>query len=247
MNLLLLDAHEIGPDGTAVLRGRRADHLRLVLQVTVGQEVRAGIIDGASGVALVLAVDQETVTVRLACTAPAPVAPRDTLVLAVPRPKVLACILEHATALGFRQILLTRTWRVDKSHLAASVLRPADIRAHLVAGLEQARRTLLPEVRLFHLFRPFVEDELPRLLPAGPRIVAHPVAAATLLQVPVSRSDAFTVAIGPEGGFIPFEIELLGGAGFVPVSCGPHPLRTETAVAVFKGQLNLLRDLARPS
>ena len=38
---------------------------------------------------------------------------------------------------------------------------------------------------------------------------------------------------GPAGAF--------AAQGFLPVSCGARPLRTETALAVLKGQFDLLR------
>jgi RsmE family RNA methyltransferase len=45
------------------------------------------------------------------------------------------------------------------------------------------------------------------------------------------------VAIGPEGGFIPYEVSLLQAAGLKPVSLGARILRVETAVAVALGKL----------
>ena len=37
------------------------------------------------------------------------------------------------------------------------------------------------------------------------------------------------LAVGPEGGWNPFELELLDAHGFVAVSAGPRTLRTDTA------------------
>jgi 16S rRNA (uracil1498-N3)-methyltransferase len=68
------------------------------------------------------------------------------LVLALPRPRMLARSLEHVTALGVKRITLLHTRRVEKSYWMSPELAPEKIRTHLVLGLEQARDTRLPEV-----------------------------------------------------------------------------------------------------
>ena len=44
-------------------------------------------------------------------------------------------------------------------------------------------------------------------------------------------------AIGPEGGFIPNEIEMLGRIGFRPVTLGPRILHVEAAVPALLAKL----------
>jgi RsmE family RNA methyltransferase len=171
---------------------------------------------------------------------PAPVA-TDALLLAVPRPKVLLRLLEHAAALGFGRIVLCRTWRVEKSHLLSTAMQPATQGEHLRLGLEQAGRTQLPTVQLFPLFKPMVEDSLAGLDLPRPRFVAHPHAATGTAELDLPRGTPFTLALGPDGGFLPYEVDQLVQHGFTPVSCGAHPLRTESAFSVLAGQLDLLR------
>jgi RsmE family RNA methyltransferase len=83
-------------------------------------------------------------------------------------------------------------------------------------------------------FRPFVEDELSGLTAGSLCLVAHPDSAQ---PCPGNLAGPFTLAIGPEGGFIPFEIDLLSRQGFRPVHLGPRPLRVETAVPALLGRL----------
>ncbi len=242
MNLLLLWRHELASDGTLHLDDDRARHLCRVLRVQPGQALVAGCVNESTGVAVVLSVARDAVRVRYepraSCQAPCSRA----LLLAMPRPKVLSRCLEHAAALGYTKIALFRSYRVEKSHLTSHKLDPDDMQRHLVHGLEQARRVHLPELRVFERFKPFVEDELPTWVPKAQRYVAHPTASNPLSEQRL-ESAAYTLAIGPEGGFIPFEVAALEAQGFVPVSAGAAPLRVESALSYLTAQLDLLASL----
>ena len=50
------------------------------------------------------------------------------------------------------------------------------------------------------------------------------------------------LAVGPEGGWVPFELELLQAHGFAPVSLGARALRTDTACIAL---ISLVRDALR--
>jgi RsmE family RNA methyltransferase len=49
------------------------------------------------------------------------------------------------------------------------------------------------------------------------------------------------VAIGPEGGWIPYEVGMLEARGFQAFSLGPRILRVDVAVPYILGQLELAR------
>ncbi|MCA8975717.1 MAG: 16S rRNA (uracil(1498)-N(3))-methyltransferase [Planctomycetes bacterium] len=243
MNLLLLEPGEVDETGRATIRGRRARHVRQVLRAAPGQQLRAGLLDGPIGLAEIEAIADDELTVKAKFDQVAPAAV-DAVLMAVPRPKVLLRMLGHAAALGFGRIILLRTWRVDKSHLASTAMDPTTQREHLVLGLEQAGRTMLPRVDFFPLFRPFVEDRLPMLGLPPARFVADPRAPTGTEAIALGRAAAFALALGPDGGLLPYEVEQLASCGFLPVHCGRQPLRTETALAVMTGQLDLVRRQA---
>ena len=113
-------------------------------------------------------------------------------------------------------------------------MHPENIRQELLRGLEQARDTVVPQVSLHRLFKPLVQDVLPALVEGTLGLVADPGAADAC---PRSLAGAATLAVGPEGGFIPYEVELLQASGFRPVTLGPRILRVEHAVTALLARL----------
>jgi RsmE family RNA methyltransferase len=236
MNIILLEPEELGPSFEVDLVDHRAQHLAKVLRVKPGDRVRVGVLDGLRGEAEVLAVDARRVTLRYRCDEPPPPAGPDTLLLAFARPKVLQRCLEHATALGFGQIILFRSRRVEKSHLSSHAIEAAAIDQRLRRGLEQSRRTIRPTVHLVSRFRELIEHGLERWVPLENRFVADADADAEAALASVSP-EPFSLVIGPEGGLIPHELEQFTLHGFRQVRGGALPLRVETALAYLSGQL----------
>ncbi len=234
MNLLVLEPDELLPDGTARLAGRRLAHAREVWNAQSGDRLRAGVVGGPTGTAEILSVDTDLLHVRLDLTEPPPPRPGVDLVLAMPRPKVLKRLLSTVAQLGVDRVVLLAASRVERSYFGSPVLEPESVRRALIEGLEQARDTVLPEVIVRERFRPFVEDEVDALFPApARRLLAHPHAEAALGTIP--GAPRTVLAVGPEGGWVPFELDLLAARGFAPFSLGPRILRTETLVPYLIG------------
>lgn len=244
MNLILLrDEDRVGGD-LFRLTDARARHIVQVLGAKVGSTIRTGIVDGPVGSGHVTRVDGALVELAFGEPCPAPPRALVDLVLAIPRPKSLRKLLPEVTALGVDRIVLTRTWRVAKPYVTADVLEPREYLPLLHEGLMQGRRTHLPRVLVEPLFKPFVEDRAPAMFAdSAVRLVAHPTAAHSIATVRLRPHDRVVVAVGPEGGFIPYEVQALERAGFEAVTMGPHPLRVETACVALLAQLCVLRGL----
>ena len=58
-------------------------------------------------------------------------------------------------------------------------------------------------------------------------------------MLPAPTHDPMVLAIGPEGGWVPFELELLEAHGFQRLTAGARVLRVDTAVPFLLGQLAL--------
>lgn len=234
MNLVLLLPEDLVAPDRARLTGRRLTHVREVHRAAVGGELAVGLLGGAMGRGRVLRLDDEALELSFVLDqAPPPKLPL-TLVIALPRPKVLNRVVAAAASLGAARLVLLNAWKVEKAYWASPRLRPESLREQLLLGLEQAKDTVLPELQLARLFRPFVEDDLPGLVGQGTGLVAHPGAGG---ETPKLLLAPITLAIGPEGGWIDAEFDSLCRAGLRPLDLGPRILRTETALAALVGRL----------
>jgi RsmE family RNA methyltransferase len=235
MNLILLFPDDFTDQQNQVrLQGRRLKHVLDVHRAAIGDELWVGLANGNIGTGRVTRLDEQVIEMEVLLDQPTPSPLPMTLILALPRPKVLKRVLRSVSAMGVKRIILLNSFRVEKSYWQSPVLDSDALQEQLVLGLEQAKDTMLPEVLLRPLFKPFVEDELPGLIKGTLPLAAHPVAFA---PCPRDIKRAVTLAIGPEGGFIPYEIEKLVACGFTAVQMGERILSVETAVPALISRL----------
>ncbi len=235
MNMILLFREDFIDGGSRVrIEGRRLKHVLEVHRASPGDDLCVGMLGGEIGRGKIICLDREhlEMDVRLGITPPSflPV----TLVMALPRPKVLRRTLAAASSMGVKKIILINSHRVEKSFWQSPVLTRESIEMQLIKGLEQARDTVMPEVMVQPLFKPFVEDELPAIIRETTALLAHPQAASIC---PRGLEGPVTLAVGPEGGFIPYEIEKLMSCGFLAVSMGKRTLSVESAVPALLSRL----------
>jgi RsmE family RNA methyltransferase len=232
---VLLEADEIA-GGMAILRGRRAKHIHTVHRAQPGDSLQVGVVQGRMGLGLVRTAAADEVVLELTLSDDPPVAPGIDLIVALPRPKVARRVLSMAASLGVKRLVFLNALRVERSYFDSPLLEPEAVREELLLGLEQGCDTLLPEVLIRDRFKPFVEDELESLWPRpGTRLMAHPTARQSVHALTVT--SRCVIAIGPEGGWIPFELRLLEAHGFETISLGPRILRVETAIPFVFGQV----------
>jgi RsmE family RNA methyltransferase len=233
MNLILLASDDVAAADVVRLSGGRAEHIRGVLRGSPGDDLVVGMVNGRIGRGTVIRLEPLELRVTLERDPPPPLPV--TLILALPRPKVLNRVIAGATSMGVKKIFVINAWRVEKSYWKSPRLAPENLHRQMVAGLEQAVDTVLPSIELRRLFRPFVESELPSIAAGTRALVAHPRAGAGF---PGELRGPVTLSIGPEGGFIEQEIESLQRIGFEAVSMGPRILRVETAIAAMLAQVS---------
>jgi RsmE family RNA methyltransferase len=235
LNLLLFSADDRLEADKVSVRGRRLKHLRQVHRANVGDRLRVGEIGGLIGEGEILDINEDVANLTVALDSAPPDKLPLSLVLALPRPKMLRRILRTVAEFGVAELHLINSYRVEKSYWQSPVLEDLAIREYLLLGLEQSRDTLLPLVKHHQRFKPFVEDILPGVLGHhNTALLAHP---GDYPPCPRNVDGETIVVVGPEGGFIPYEVEKLQEAGCQLVSLGPRILRVENAVTSLLGRL----------
>jgi 16S rRNA (uracil1498-N3)-methyltransferase len=160
-----------------------------------------------------------------------------TLVQCVPRGDRMDFIVQKATELGVMRIVPVLSQRsVVRLDEAQSASKQAHWRAVAVSACEQCGRNRLPSVdtplpllnylgglaqtTAAEVLRLVLEPERAQRIEPGTRMID--IASPR----PASRAE---IAIGPEGGFAPEELEAFDLSAFRRLGLGPRVLRTETA------------------
>mgnify|MGYP002716312862 FL=1 len=206
MNIVLLNANQdCSSDIWSIEDQRQIKHLNQHLQLKAGDTLKVGVRDGQRYLTEVQSITAQQIMLRPIQTESVPNKVPVHLILALPRPKVLRRMIMDAVTLGVERLSLIHSYRVDKSYWQSPFLQQLD--DYVTLGLEQAGDTIVPEIQLYKRFKPFVEDVLPTLISEQrPAYVAHPYAEQSM---PHAIAHGCNLIVGPEGGFIPYEIDLL--------------------------------------
>ena len=232
MNIILLAPEDWLDEHTVCLDDHRHEHIRGVLKAELGDALRVGLLDGLRGSGKVVKLSDEHTHIQVDLVdPPLPRHPCD-LILALPRPKMLRRVFRTAAEMGVAHLYLINSARVEKSYWQSPLLQPDRIKAALTAGLERAGDTVLPEVHLHPRFKPFIEDQLPGLIGSSACWIAHPGAREAL----ATQSGEGLILLGPEGGFVPYEVELAQSMGARPVRLSDRILSVDTAVTAALSQ-----------
>ncbi len=239
MNLIIVYSTEIDETHRVFLTDQRAQHIRKVLKPEIGKSLRIGILDGPLGEGVVESIDKSGVRLRCIFSENAPMRPNIDILMAMPRPKVLKRLWAQISAMGVDRIILTNAEKVERCYFDTHVLDPDFYTPLLVEGLQQAKDTRLPRVEIHRQLKPFIEDELQKISSNSTKIIADPSGEKRVSKIISQKTDQrVLLAIGPEGGWTPYEIDLLKTHGFIAAQIGSRILRTDTACIALLGIIN---------
>jgi 16S rRNA (uracil1498-N3)-methyltransferase len=229
MNLIILSKTDFIEDTNRVnIQDHRLEHIIKVNKPSVGDELRVGLINGNIGSGRITSIEENGIEMDVVLDRESPAPLQLTLVFAMVRPRVFKRVLTQVTAMGIKRIIVINSYRVEKSFWKSPVLEEESLYKYLIRGLEQGQDTIVPEVLIRPLFKPFVEDELPDIIKETLPFVAHPY---TSEPCPYNIGKPVTLAVGPEGGFIQYEVDKLIECGFRAVHLGERTLHVESAIS----------------
>jgi len=171
----------------------------------VGESLTIAEIGGNIGKATIARIDNDEVHLCDIVLDRQPPPKLDlTVVLALPRPKVLRRLIMDMTSLGVNKLIIVNSYRSQKSYWQSPLLNRID--EFVFEGLQQAIDTVPPVIGFKKRFKPFVEDEFPALLqgkePAR-AVIAHPYASQSwraYLDSSHQETMPKVLCIGAEGG-----------------------------------------------
>lgn len=213
--------------GLLRLADSEAQHMARVLRKQVGDEVE--LFDGAGRFADARIVeiskrhtDLEVSTVH---EEEEPSTPRVRLLIAPPKGDRFRWLVEKVTELGIDELCPIRTQRtvVDPGSTKLHKLEQTSISACKQCGRNRFLRIVEPQD---------FSAALAAAIAAGETLIYGGIGGPTLAdwnrQIP-APPHTISILVGPEGGFTSDEFDALARANAIPVTVGPHTLRTETA------------------
>ena len=219
----------LAPGSVVELPPETASHLAKVLRARVGDSLLLFNGDGSEFDGTIHSMRGSRVSAAIATGRPvdreSPFAA--TLVQCVPRGDRMDFVVQKATELGVARIAPILSQRsVVRLDARQAESKAAHWRAVAVSACEQCGRNRLP---IIEPVRPLLHYLGDVTTGTGLRLIFEPESERSQ-QTPVPDSAATAqVAIGPEGGFAPDELEAFRVAGFSRMNLGPRILRTETA------------------
>jgi RsmE family RNA methyltransferase len=225
MNIALFTEDEFGP--LLPHSDERVRHVLRVLKKGPGDEFKAGIENGLSGMARVESVGPGGMALSFRPSGPPPPLYPVSLILGFPRPIQANRILKDLASLGVLRIFLSGTDLGEKSYTQGSFFTESGWERAIREGASQAGNPLLPAVGTYRSVEKAIEaaegDQ-------GERAALDPVSPdIALRRIAFTKEKGALLAIGSERGWTDRERGALRSGGFRLAGLGERILRTETA------------------
>ncbi|MEH0860507.1 RsmE family RNA methyltransferase [Halobacteriovorax sp. DPLXC-1] len=231
MNSIILRKDQI-QGKKAVLTFEQSEHLRNVIKVEIGDELKGTILEEGLTTLKVFTLGEqiEVIVGEILAGKHYPI----TLSIAASRPPTMKKLFEHCSAMGTSRFKIHKAILSDKSYLTSKIYERFEELSLL--GLSQSAVFYKsPELHKTYQYEQSLDQD-------EQRIILSPYAQTKLKDVKIDIERPLTIAIGPERGWTNQEIKEFVDRGFQEVNIGPSIMRVENAAISIMGYLNQLME-----
>jgi 16S rRNA (uracil1498-N3)-methyltransferase len=210
--------------GQIALMDSESRHLATVLRGAVGDVVEVFDGEGRVAQATVAALEKRAAIVAVDAVHEEPPEPQSlTLATAVPKGERFDWLVEKATELGVTRLVPLIT---ERSTVEPRLSKLDRLRQLVISACKQSGRNRLMEIARLMTWPAFLAS-----LPSERRLIVATPEGVPIPEVLSRHRDAslWCIAIGPEGGWTPGELDGARHEGAEIASVGSHILRIETA------------------
>ena len=219
-------------EGQIEITGNDVNHIKNVLRMKTGTQVRISEAQGADYFCQIEEVGPKRVLARIlyqereARELPVNIV----LFQGLPKGDKMEFIIQKAVELGVSEIVPVAmrncVVKLDEKKAASRILRWQGISE---SAAKQSRRAIVPEVTKVSDFSSAVKWASRMAVKLIPYELAEDMTRTRQILGRLEPGQDVAVFIGPEGGFTEEEVRLASENGIEPVTLGKRILRTETA------------------
>ena len=112
MNLLLFDSNDMSGENEIIISGRRLKHLNNILKLKTDEQVDVGKVGGLLGKGRIISINEDEAKLDLKIYISPPEKLPLSLIIGLPRPKMLSRILRNVAAAGVKSLHLINSRKV---------------------------------------------------------------------------------------------------------------------------------------
>lgn len=218
----------------------RYKHIKNVLTLSAGNNLKAGVINGKKGLAEILSVSDERIILKADFREDGNRTIPVDLLVGHPRPPAARRIIKDCTSFAVRSISFFCAVNSEKSYMQSSLWKKEEYKKALLEGAEQGGHCYIPQLNVYYSLNDFFNKN-----DINNKIKICFNKSDNLNDFTYAEKGDTLAAIGPERGWVDSEIELLGTNGFQFLSLGDTILRTETACTAAVSVINFINNFFR--
>ena len=241
MNIIILTEKDLVEMKRYEISDERFTHIKKILKSEVGDIIEIGLLNISIGSAKILEISETRVLLEIiSFTEKIETQKKVDIICALPRPQTLKKVLSTCATMGISNLYLIRSEKVEKSYFHSPLLNEENYTKFLIEGLSQGKRINLPKVSIHNKFKVFFENDFKEICNNSNCLLAHPNAENYINKIELKDNKNILLAIGPEGGWNDFEINLMVELGFINYKLSESILRVENAVTAALSQIELV-------